>query len=282
MKIRYLLAMLALLFAVAQAASLTTIQLQNRPAEEVIPVIEPMLASGDVISGRGFKLFLRASPETLATVREMLDVLDRPAKVLQISVFQGSTRGLGELGLSGRLQIEGGDGSVSIGGAGNGSNGGSITYSTDGGSASIEGSSTRQRLSDSPIHQVRVTEGNEAYIETGAQIPYFSGAGWTLPRGSTGGVQFKKAVTGFYVLPRVNGDRVTLQVSPFKNRQGNTPGGSIETQSASTTITGTLGDWLLIGGVSEELRQAERGTGSTTSTRSRSNNSIWIKADLVR
>ena len=282
MKIRYLLPMLALLFTVAQAASLTTIQLQNRPAEEVIPVIEPMLESGDVISGRGFKLFLRASPETLATVREMLDVLDRPAKVLQISVFQGSTRGLGELGLSGRLQIEGGDGSISIGGTGNGSSGGSITYSTDGGSASIEGSSTRQRLSDSPIHQVRVTEGNEAYIETGEQIPYFSGAGWTLPRGSTGGVRFKQAVTGFYVLPRVNGDRVTLQVSPFKNRQGNTPGGSIETQSASTTITGTLGDWLLIGGVSEELRQAERGTGSTTSTRSRSNNSIWIKADLVR
>ena len=274
-----LLAMIALQTAVASANSMTTIQLNSRPAEEVIPIVKPMLGDGDAISGHGFKIFLRASPATVADVRAMLDVLDQPAKVLQISVFQGSTRGLGELGIDGRLRIDGGDGSIAIGSGGNSTN--SATVSTNRGSASIDGSSTRLRLVDRPIHQVRVTEGNEAYIEPGEQIPFFSGATWILPEGVAGGIEYRDVVTGFYVQPRISGERVTLRVSPFKNSLRNVAGGNIATQTASTTITGRLGDWLLIGGVSEELRQSQRGTASYSSTRSRSNESIWIKADLI-
>lgn len=59
-----------------------------------------MLGPNDVITGEGFKIFLRSSPETLAHVRQMIDVLDVRAKVLQVSIFQGSERGLGEFGIS--------------------------------------------------------------------------------------------------------------------------------------------------------------------------------------
>ncbi len=261
------------------ANSLTVIQLTNRPAVEVIPVVEPMLGDGDVISGQGFKLFLRASPSTVADVRAMIEILDQAARVLQISVFQGSTRGLGELGIDGRLRIEGGDGSVTIGSGGNSGN--NATIGTSRGSVSIDGSSTRLRLSNSPIHQIRVTEGNEAYIETGEQIPFFSGANWILPEGVAGGIEYRDVVTGFYVLPRVSGERVTLRISPFKNSLKGSSGGNVTTQTANTTITGRLGDWLLVGGVSEELRQSQRDTASYSSTQSRTNESIWIKADLV-
>ena len=275
----FVLFLLALTSAPLGANSLTVIQLNNRPAIEIIPVVEPMLADGDVITGQGYKLFLRASPSTVADVRAMLAVLDQAAKVLQISVFQGSTRGLGELGIDGRLRIEGGDGSVTIGSGGNSGN--SATIGTNRGNVTIDGTSTRLRLSNSPIHQVRVTEGKEAYIETGEQIPFFSGANWILPEGVAGGIEYRDVVTGFYVQPRVNGERVTLRISPFKNSLQGSSGGNVATQSANTTISGRLGDWLLVGGVSEELRQSQRGTGSYSSTQSRRNESIWIKADLV-
>lgn len=275
-----LLGLLLLAFAV-EAASITMIQLRNRPAAEVIPVVEPMLESGDAISGQGFKIFLRASPPTVAQVREMIEALDIAAKTLQISVFQGSSRGLNQLGLGAGVQIEGDNASVEIGNAGNSNaGGGSITYSTRGGSASINSSSTRLRLKDSPIHQVRVIEGREAYIETGAEIPYFSGAGWIRPKAASGGVDYKRVTTGFYVLPRVRGERVTLQISPFKNSVSG--GGNIDTSSAETTVTGRIGDWILVGGVSEQLKQKQSGGGSTISTQSRRNQSIWIRADLVR
>ena len=284
MKLLYKLLALMLLISVAQADSITAIQLQNRPAEEIIPIVKPMLGSNESISGQGFKLFLRSSPETLAQVKDMIAVLDTSPKILQISVFQGSTRGLSELGFSGNVQIESGDTSVSIGTPRNDNDGAgsSVTYSTNKGSGSISSIGTRKRLKDNPIHQIRVTEGNEAYIETGQQVPYFSGSDWIRPRGVAVDIEFKDVITGFYVLPRVHGDNVTLQVSPFKNSLSKTNAGSIETQHAKTTLTGRIGEWLLIGGVSEQLKRAQSGTGTSISTQSRNNESIWIKADLIR
>jgi len=273
---------LVLLVSAVQAASLSIIELQHRPAEEVIPVIEPMLEPDDAISGQGFKIFLQSSPETLARIRGMVEVLDTPAKILQVSVFQGSDRDLGELGIGANVQIESGDANVDIGSDNTDDAGGSVTYSTSGGRASVDGISTQQSLRDNPIHQVRVTEGTEAYIETGERIPYFYGAAWRGRRGIAGSIEYKDAITGFYVLPRIRGDNVILEVNPFKSSQSNTDGDNIETQSAGTTITGRIGEWLLIGGVTEQLEQTQSVTGTTVATQSRGNTSIWIKADLVQ
>ncbi len=273
-----------LLVSAAGAESISTIQLQNRPAEEVIPIVEPMLGPNDAITGQGFTIFLRSSPQTLARVRELIDALDTPARMLQVSVFQGSERDLGELGVGAGIRIESGDASVDIGKGGDkeGRDGGNTTYSTTDGSASIGGISTQKNLRDSPIHRVRVTEGNEAYIETGERIPYFYGAGWIGRRGFTGAVEYKDAITGFYVLPRIRGDNVMLEVSPFKSSRSDTGAGSIDTQSANTTITGPIGEWLLIGGVTEQVERSQSTTGTTIATQGRDNTSIWIRADLVQ
>ena len=280
MKLRYKLLVLVLLVSSAQAGSISTIQLQNRPAEEIIPVVKPMLGADDAISGQGFRIFLRSSPQTLAQVKDMIEILDIAAKTLQISVFQGNTRGLSALGLEGNIQVESGNASIDIGSDANNNRdgGGSITYSTNNGSGSINSTSTRIRLEDNPIHQIRVTEGTEAYIETGEQIPYFSGTHWIVPGTVAGGIEYKDVTTGFYVLARIHGDNVTLQVSPFKNSQGN---GNIETQYANTTITGRIGEWLLIGGATEQIKRSQSSTASYSSTQSRNNESIWIKTDLV-
>jgi len=283
MKLVYTLLALVMLVSTVQAQSITTLQLRNRPAAEVIPIIEPLLGDGDRISGHGFKLFLRASPATVAQVEEMIAALDTAAKVLQISVYQGDSRGIRQLDMNAGIRLRSGDASIGAGSDNNNqTGGGNITFSGRDGSASIGGNSTRLRLQDDPIHQVRVSEGNTAYIETGAQIPYFSGSAWITPEATTGGIEYKNVTTGFYVLPRVSGDRVTLQVSPFRNSLSHSRGGDIATQSASTTLSGRLGEWLLIGGVSEQLRQSQSGIGSSTSTQSRNNSSIWIRADLIR
>ncbi len=282
MKLAYTLLGLVLLASTVQADSITTIQLSNRPAEEIMPIVKPMLGADDAITGQGFKIFLRMSPETLAQVREMIDFLDIAAKILQISVFQGNTRGLSALGIGGNIQIESGDASVEIGTRTNQNAAGSVTYSTNNGSGNVNATSTHMRLEDNPIHQIRVTEGTEGYIETGEQIPYFSGINWVVPDAAIGGIEYKNVTTGFYVLPRIHGDNVTLQVSPFKNSQSNARGGNIETQYANTSITGRIGVWLLVGGTTEQIKRSQSNTGSYSSTQSRNNESIWIKADLVQ
>jgi len=280
-----LLLSLGLLAAAAWADSIETIQLQNRPAEEIIPIIKPMLSANDSVTGQGFQLFIRTTPENLAQVKQMISKLDVAAKLLQISVFQGNDRDLRALSMDGSVKYQDSNANVSIGSTGKSTRGGDVHLSTRGGSATSHTLSTRGRLSDNPIHTLRITEGTSGYIETGESIPYFSaGGGWfSGRRGVIGGdIAYKDVNTGFYVLPRVHGDQVILDVSPFKQSQSKTRGGDINTQSASTQITGKLGQWLAIGGTTEQVQRSSTSIGTSHSTQSRNNESIWIKADLVQ
>jgi len=73
-----------------------------------------------------------------------------------------------------------------------------------------------------------------------------------------------------------------LQVSPFRNSLSTARAGNIETLQANTTITGQIGEWLLIGGATEQIKRSQSGIGSYSSTQSRANDGIWIKADLTQ
>jgi type II secretory pathway component GspD/PulD (secretin) len=255
-----------------QAASLTTIQLRNRPAAEVIPIVEPFLDAGEQITGAGFKIFLRASPTTVEQVREIVDAVDIAAKMLQISVFQGSQRKLREMSASGFFEIDNGNVSIGVGDS-NASGAGNIGFSDGNVSAGGRASDIRQDSESNPVHRLRVADGSEGFIQTGSQVAY---------DGGDGGTTFKDVTTGFYVLPRIHGDNVTLQVRPFRNSPGASAGGVIETQSAETVITGRVGEWLRIGGVSEHSSQSQSGGAGYSSSSSSRKDRIWIRADPVR
>jgi len=246
MKRIYLPIILALLCAAASAAdSLTLLQLRNRPAAEVIPVIEPLLGPGDRISGQGFKIFLRASPQTLSEVRELIAGIDVAAQALMISVMQGSRRDVERSAFSGSVQIE--NGKVS-------------------GRLEAQGSDAHRQ--NSPLHRLRVTEGSEGFIETGPYLPLYAG-------------DQAAAGSGFYVLPRLHGDDVTLQISTFSSAAGSSVNGQIDTLRAHTTVTGRLGEWLPLGGVDQRIERSRSNGVSQSSTIRNQQDSIWIRADLA-
>ena len=270
---------LMLLTSAAQAASITTIQLNNRLAAEIIPIIKPMLGAGEVITGSGYKLFLRASPQSLEQVRDIVDALDTAAKMLQVSVFQGSEQELETRRVSGNLQIDNGNTSVGIGNSNKNNSAGSISYNSGNVSGDIIAATTHQHQSSNPVHQLRVSNGTEGFIQTGKQIPYLTG--YRSTEYGYRSTEYKDVTTGFYVLPRIRGDMVTLQISPFKNSLAKAGTGSIDTQSARTTITGRIGEWLPLGGVTEQSKRSQSSIGSSISSKSQKQHSIWIKADLV-
>ena len=71
--------------------------------------------------------------------------------------------------------------------------------------------STRGRLSDNPIHQLRVSEGNPGYIETGASIPYFAGSTWLGGRRPVveAGVEYKSGSFPFMANGRAKANKTT-------------------------------------------------------------------------
>jgi len=280
-----LLCSISLFTGAALADPIQTIQLRHRPADEIMPVIKPLLGADDSLTGQGYQLFIRTSEKNFEQVRQMVSKLDTAAKMLLVSVFQGNDRELRALGVSGNFQYQDSDAKVGLGSSDkSGQRGADVKYSTRNASAGAHTFSTRGRLSDNPIHQLRISEGSEGYIETGESIPYFSGSYWRGGRHGLvgGGVDYKDINTGFYVLPRIHGEQVTMDVSPYKQSQSRQRGGDIETQSASTRITGQLGEWLAIGGITGQTRRYNTSVGSYGSTQSRDNASIWIKADLVQ
>ena len=89
-------------------------------------------------------------------------------------------------------------------------------------------------------------------------------------------------MTGFYVLPRVRGENVVLEVSPYKSSRTGTSRDNVDTQSAHTTVTGRIGEWIPIGGVTREGERSQDITGTTVATEDRRNTGIWVRADLVQ
>ena len=95
----------------AQAAdmSIHVIQLHNRTADEVIPLIKPFLAPGAAASGTGYKLIVKTTPDNLQAIRTLLNDIDGGLRQLLITVRQnaaGSGNQVGT-GVSGEIGVGG-------------------------------------------------------------------------------------------------------------------------------------------------------------------------------
>ncbi|MBW6476597.1 MAG: nodulation protein NolW, partial [Chromatiales bacterium] len=87
---RALLGLLLLTLASPLAADeLRLFELQHRSAEELIPMLRPLLPPQAGISGSGNTLMVRSTAQELAQLSEVLQQLDRPRRQLLISVQQG-------------------------------------------------------------------------------------------------------------------------------------------------------------------------------------------------
>jgi type II secretory pathway component GspD/PulD (secretin) len=252
------LALVTMLFTVtatltARAADLTVIDLHNRTAEEMLPILKPLVGPDVALSGIDYKLLVRGDGSEVARVREALAVLDKAPRQLLISVrYDGQPQNK----------------ATDVGVAG--------TINNDGSQIAVRGKSTLHTASDSNVSTVRVLEGNGAHISTGQSVPVV--AALMLP--SRGGRQnvvagmttdYRELTSGFDVLPRVNGDRVVLDISTQQERaadvgqvnSGQSIGhSSAVVQRATTTIAGRIGEWIELGGVTSSI--TEQRTGIST------------------
>ena len=228
---------LILSLAAAQAdqrVSIEVIELQHRTAEEMIPLLEPLLGSGEVVTGTGMSLILRSNPATLADVRQVLETMDAAPANLLVSVRRGALGGSSER----EVQVQGRVGGVDVG----------------------EGSGTRIILRqtadrDSSIQTLRVMEGQTALIRTGESVPRGQPGLILLPRGSliVPGLDYRDVERGFLVRPRVGGDdRVQLEIRQLHEREARAGGGRFEFQQVDTVLSGPLGEWIRIAGVEEQ------------------------------
>ena len=233
-----------LLAAVAVAQTFTeVVPLRSRLPEDVIPAIRPLLGPDEGISAFGGQLIVRATPERMEEIRQLLAQLDHPLRRLVIHVRQRAA------------------GSSDAGGGG---------VVVQRGTVGAQVRSHQTRGAGDSTQRVMALEGQPAQIQAGVSVPVTTSeatfGGWWP--GQERSVAYRDATAGFRVVPRLAGDTVTLEIEQHAVRaQGGAQTPPFSVQGAQTTVSGRLGEWLPLGTVTTSATQAGRGIANTFSTR---------------
>jgi len=259
-KIRWIIVLFWLsTVAYAEESIIEVIPLYNRPASELQPLISPLLDGTDQVRADGSNLLVKTTPERLANIQALVQQLDVRQHSFVITVMQSRQTTAADLNAALRTRL---------------------AYQNDRlGSSNVEVKGHIYQTQDSDANEstqvLRTLEGESAIIKMGKVYPvqnvqvYQNGYGGMAASTNT---QMVEAATGFSVTPRLSGQQVTLAVAPWSDAMNNR--GQIETQSASSTLTANLGEWVELGGVNETEQYSS--TGAPVRVRQTNDNQLHI------
>jgi type II secretory pathway component GspD/PulD (secretin) len=269
--LKKLLPAVLLLFILVPAITLAesiveVITVNNRPASEIQPLLLPLLENTDQIVANGDSLIVKTTPERLQTIANLIRKLDNPLNNLLISVIQSRDVTAEQLNAGVDFDIN-----VPL------QNPGSPRGRAEGYYGQFQGHNNNQST-----QTIRTLEGLPAHIKAGNVVPianyqtYRDSYGYSYENRST---QFIEATTGFEVTPRLVGQQVMLDVSPWSDRLDTQR--QIQTQEADASIRANLGEWVEIGGI-DESRQSSGNTPFGYNRQSGQNQlRILVKVDKV-
>jgi type II secretory pathway component GspD/PulD (secretin) len=270
---------------VAQTA-VEVIQLRYRQADQVIPVLQPLLGREGSISNFQNQLVIRATPAELAQIKGVLASIDTPPRRLLITVRQDSdvSGNRREAELSGSIGND--QARVTVPGSGSREGGNVVLRDGDDRLRARVVDST-QTGSERIGQTVQVLEGYTAFIRAGESRPVRNrqvvrtmvNGQWVDRVVET--TDYRDATTGFNVRPRLQGDRVTLDIDPQRETFDDQRRGAVNVQRVATTVSGRLGEWISLGGIGEERSDDRSGILSTRSVRSSDQRGVQVKVEIL-
>jgi hypothetical protein len=249
------------------------IQLQSRTLDEVIPVIRPLLGANESVTGMGNNLVLKAPPERIRQVRKLLAELDRPPQRLLITVGNQGDVARSSRGFSSSADIRKGDGQISINSSGK---------PVDSTRARIRLHDNTTQRSSTAGYQVQALEGRPAWINSGMRMPvsgveHYYRNGIPYERRTT---QLQDVSGGFYVIARLQGDNVMLEILQHDDRAARGRG-VVSTQGVGTVVRGRLGEWLNLGGIDTQADSSGGGLGRSLSAQNSETRQISVRVDCL-
>lgn len=231
------LLLLALLLASAPVLALQIVELNWREASELQAALQAQLRADERLSALDNKLIIDASPareQQLAALARQLDV--RPAS-LRLEVSQSGNSAQSQSG----VQVQG---NISIG---------RIMPGQPGNNLALSARQDSLNQSSQNLQSLTLLDGRSGFIQLVQSRPL----PWVMqtPQGSLlRGSSVQDAITGFYARPRLNGQRVSIELAvsqqAFSGAQRN---GS----QLSTTVEGQLGEWLEVARITQDSHGRE-------------------------
>jgi len=245
--------------AVSAKTVIEVIPLANRPAFELVPLLAPLLGDSAQLIDNGSNLLVKTTSDKLAEIKTIVKQLDVPQSNLLITVIQSRQTTADELNAAARAQlnVQGNDPSSA--------DGRMIGHLYQ----------TQDKGIDENTQTVRTLEGVPARIKAGNVYMRQNASDYAY----TSTTEYTEATTGFSVTPRLTGQQVVLNVSPWSDKMNGR--GRIETQDAQSTIRINLGEWVELGGVGETGNSAANNAFVSTRQSSKSQMHILVKVDRV-
>jgi type II secretory pathway component GspD/PulD (secretin) len=270
--------LIALLLAVsalglARADEVEVIQLKYRTAEQMIPMLRPLLEPGGGLSGMQSTVVIRASRANIAQLKQVVASLDTMPRRLLISVRQDAGGSFERRGAGVSGTVAGGDVRVGVNEPPRPQSG-----------VTIGVYDSRGNVDDRMTSQVQALEGSPAYIATGQSVPVPNTVVTRTPSGSVvqSTTTYQDIASGFYVIPRVSGDRVFLDIAPQRASPGQQGPGSANYQQIVTTASGRLGEWFQLGGIDQSATRSQSGILYGASGARTGASSVWVRVDEIR
>ena len=244
MSLRTLLTALVMTVSACAMAATEVVNLNNRTSADLLPVAQNFIGKDGTVSAYGNQLIVNAEPARIEGLRALLGQLDTPAKRLLITVDTNENN-----------QQNSGDSQTRI-----------ISYGT----ASRDGG----------VQQIQASEGVPALIQVGQSVPLT-----TTQQDSYGRLQnqtqYRNVTQGFYVTANVTGDIVHLSISTNRDRMSQERPDVVNVQSTDTTVTGHLGEWILLAGVNGQTQADKQGQTRSYSTQGRNDMTLRVKVDTL-
>ncbi len=263
------------------AYELEIIALQHRSAEEMLPMIHAFLAADEVAQGMNYQLMVRASPAHLAQVKQLIASLDTAPRRLKITVLQDVDRATitrwNEI--SGSVAL-GNNARISVPNSGARADG-VVHFNQGGNDMTARIARQEAQLIDHKTQQVQVIEGGRAFINIGQIMPVQQRQAVQNSWGTevVAQTQYQQVGSGFYVQPRVQGARVTLDISTENDAVESRR--NVSVQHASSTVSGHLGEWIELGGVAQQQQNSGGSYTSRRSSQSDETRNIFIRVEEI-
>lgn len=271
----------------AQNTVLEVIPLRYRTAQEVIPIIQPMLAREGSVSGLQGQLVVRTTPANLEEIKRILASVDTAPRRLLVTVRQDAdaTRSERSSEVSGRI---GSDRARVIAPDSGDRRGGNVVLREGDDRVRAHVFEGQSAESDRNTQSVQVLEGREAFVRVGQSVPVRERqvrrtvVGGQVVEQVVESTQYRDVTSGFYVLPRVSGDRVMLDISPQRETLSTQVRGGVNVQRVVTTVSGRLGEWMEIGGIAQDSSGQQSVLLGRSSTGASDSRRVLIRVEELR
>ncbi len=262
--LKSLLALAAVLWlGLAVAQQMEVIELKSQTVDQVLPTLLPLVEPGGTLTGMNNQLFLRASPRNRADIKRALAAIDTPTRRLIIRISQNRQAEDSARGAEASGQV--------------------VLGSTRRSNVEARVWDTKSVRGESAAQMVQTVEGGQAFIQVGRSLAIpmrqvVVGPGGAIVNET---VVYRDVSRGFYAVPHVNGQRVTLEISQQADSMSGFGRGSIDTQRLSTTVAGRLGEWMELGGGGSQASGQQGGALSIGTSDARDNRAIWLMVEEV-